>query len=119
LALPHPLNEARPTEWLMRSAESQPPYGVIRRFLFGDPNRAEEWYRVVTWSPSSEERELVGWCRTLETACALAWDFKCAHESWRHHMASRRISVEAMREGKPTAAEMVTFYRNAKRRQAG
>lgn len=43
-----PAAHARPTEWLLRVTESQAPYAVVRRFLFGDSNRPEEWFRVVT-----------------------------------------------------------------------
>lgn len=106
-----PAAHARAAEWLLRVTESQPPYGVVRRFLMGDPNRPEEWFRVVTWAPSSDARELVGWVRSFDAACALAWDHKCAFESWRHHMASRRIDSAAMAASKPAAAELVRFWR--------
>lgn len=114
-----PAAHARPAEWLLRMAESQPPYAVVRRFLLGDPNRPEEWFRVVTWSPTSEGRELVGWVRTFEAACALGWDYKCAYESWRHHMAARRVDAGAMAAQKPTAAELVKFWRQHQRGASG
>jgi hypothetical protein len=110
-----PAAHARPTEWLLRVTESQPPYAVVRRFLKGDPNRPEEWFRVVTWAPTSEARELVGWVRTFDAACALGWDHKCAFESWRHHMAARRVDATAMEKRKPTAAELVKFWREQNR----
>lgn len=112
----HPMNEASPSEWLMRSGSSQPPYAVIRRFLFGDPNRSEEWFRVVTWSPSSEARELVGWCRSFEVACGLGWDYKCASDSWQHHLAARRIDQAEALKRRPTAAELAKFYRKSPER---
>lgn len=115
----HPMSQARAAEWLMRAAESQPPYAVIRRFLFGDPNRPEEWFRVVTYSSASEARELIGWCRTFEAACAAGWDYKCAYESWRHYNASRRVDVASMEKGRPSAAEMVKFYRESQGRAPG
>ncbi|MGM2737364.1 hypothetical protein, partial [Bacillus cereus group sp. BC87] len=90
--------------------ESQSPYAVVRRFLKGDPNRPEEWFRVVTWAPTSEARELIGWVRTFEAACVLGWDHKCAYESWRHHMAARRADPGAMAKAKPPAAELVKFW---------
>lgn len=111
MALPFPLNQARPTEWLMRTTDSQPPYAVIRRLLKGDPNRPEEWFRVVTWAPTSSERELIGYVRTLDEAAALAWDYKCAYESWRHHLAARRTDAGAMAQMQPPAAELVRFFR--------
>ncbi len=106
-----PTAHARPTEWLMRVTESQQPYAVIRRVLKGDPNRPEEWFRVVTWAPSSEGRELIGWVKSFDAACALAWDHKCAYESWRHHMAARRTDAATMAKAKPPAVELVRFYR--------
>ena len=69
------------------------------------------WFRVVTWAPGSEGRELIGWCRTLEAAAAVAWDHRCAAESWRHHMAARRADTAAMAAKRPSAAELVRFYR--------
>lgn len=95
----------------MRTTESQPPYAVIRRLLKGDPNRPEEWFRVVTWAPASEERELIGYVRTLHEAAALAWDYQCAYESWRHHLAASRTDASTMARVRPPAAEMVKFYR--------
>ena len=106
-----PAAHARPTEWLQRVTESQPPYAVIRRFLLGDPNRPEEWFRVVTWSPTSEARELIGWVRTFDAACAVGWDHYCAFESWRSHMAPQRTDSSAMNQLKPAASELVKFWR--------
>lgn len=105
-------------EWLLRVSESQAPYSVVRRFLLGDPNRPDEWYRVVTYAPTSDARELVGWVRTLDAACQLGWDYKCAYESWRHHMAKRRASDAEMVAAKPPAAEMVRFYREHEKKVA-
>lgn len=106
-----PTSYARPTEWLLRVSESQPPYAVVRRFLKGDPNRPEEWFRVVTYAPTSEARELIGWVRTFDAACQLGWDYKVAFEEWRHHMAARRVDNSVMAAAKPAANELVTFYR--------
>ncbi|WP_431246175.1 hypothetical protein [Leifsonia xyli] len=114
----HPVANAQPAEWLLRQGALGSPYGVIRRFGFGDPNRPDVWFRVVTWAPTSEGRELIGWCRTLEAAAAAAWDHRCAAESWRHHMAARRTDAAAMAAQRPAAAELVRFYRAARRRQA-
>ncbi|WP_157696995.1 hypothetical protein [Leifsonia sp. 21MFCrub1.1] len=114
----HPVANAQPTEWLLRQGALGSPYGVIRRFAFGDPNRPDVWFRVVTWAPASSGRELIGWCRTLEAAAAAAWDHRCAAESWRHHMAARRTDAATMAAQRPSAAELVRFYRAALRRQA-
>jgi len=110
-----PTAHARPAEWLLRVAESQPPYAVVRRFLLGDPNRADEWFRVVTWAPTSDTRELIGWVRTFEAACFLAWDHKCAYESWRHHLAAQRVDSTAMNQLKPRASDLVKFWRQHNR----
>lgn len=106
-------------EWYLRVAESQPPYAVVRRIPKGDPNRPEDWYRVVTYAPTSQARELIGWVRTLDAACQLGWDYKCAHESWRHHMAKRRASDSEMAAAKPPAAELVRFYRQPEKAERG
>lgn len=115
----NPAAYARPMEWYLRVAESQPPYAVVRRIPKGDPNRPEDWYRVVTYAPTSQARELIGWVRTLDAACQLGWDYKCAHESWRHHMAKRRASDSEMAAAKPPAAELVRFYRQPEKAERG
>jgi hypothetical protein len=112
----HPVANAQPTEWLLRQGAAGTPYAVVRRFAFGDPNRPDIWFRVVTWAPTSTGRELIGWCRTLEAAAAAGWDHRCAAESWRHHMAARRTDPSTMASSRPSAAELVRFYRAALRR---
>jgi hypothetical protein len=107
----HPVANAQPSEWLLSQGALGTPYAVIRRFAFGDLNRPDVWFRVVTWAPGSEGRELIGWCRTLEAAAAVAWDHRCAAESWRHHMAARRADTAALAAKRPSAAELVRFYR--------
>lgn len=102
----------------MRVTESQQPYAVIRRFLKGDQNRPEEWFRVVTWAPTSEARELIGWVRTFDSACALGWDHYCAFQSWRAHMASKRADAATMADSKPPASELVRFWREHQRTAA-
>ncbi|MBW8872697.1 MAG: hypothetical protein JF618_11255 [Leifsonia sp.] len=114
----HPVANAQPTEWLLRQGTAGEPYAVVRRFGFGDRNRPDVWFRVVTWAPTSEGRELIGWCRTLEAAASVAWDHRCASESWRHHMAARRTDAATMAAQRPPAAELVRFYRAALRREA-
>lgn len=112
----HPVANAHPAEWILRQGALGPPYAVVRRFAFGDPNRPEVWFRVVTWAPDSAGRELIGWCRTLEAAAAAGWDHRCASESWRHHMAATRTDAKTMAEQRPPAAELLRFYRSALRR---
>ncbi|MCI0156785.1 hypothetical protein KNO15_08760 [Leifsonia shinshuensis] len=109
----HPVANAQPMEWLLSQGALGTPYAVVRRFAFGDANRPDIWFRVVTWAPRSDGRELIGWCRTLEAAAAVAWDHRCAAESWRHHMAKRRSDSATMAAQRPSAAELVRFYRAA------
>jgi hypothetical protein len=104
---------AQPTEWLLSQGALGTPYAVVRRFAFGDPHRPDIWFRVVTWAPHSNGRELIGWCRTLEAASAVAWDHRCAAESWRHHLARQRSDAATMAARRPSAAELVRFYRAA------
>jgi hypothetical protein len=114
----HPVVNAQPTEWVLRQGAAGEPYAVVRRFAFGDPNRPEIWFRIVTWAQRSEGRELIGWCRSLEAAASAAWDHRCAYESWRHHLAAKRTDSATMARERPPAAEMVRFYRAAMRRRA-
>ena len=114
----HPVANAHASEWTLRQGELGQPYAVVRRFAFGDPNHPEVWFRVVTWAPTSDGRELIGWCRTLEASAAAGWDHRCAYESWRHHMASKRTDAATMSRMRPPAAELVRFYRTALRAPA-
>jgi hypothetical protein len=114
----HPVVNAQATEWVLRQGAAGEAYAVVRRFAFGDPNRPEIWFRVVTWAQQSEGRELIGWCRTLEAAAAAGWDHRCAYESWRHHLAAKRTDTATMARERPPAADMVRFYRAAVRRGA-
>ena len=53
-------------EWIvMRDSKSQPA-AVIRTVKLGP--RGETFFRVVTWAPTSEKRELVGYFQTLAIA---------------------------------------------------
>jgi hypothetical protein len=111
----HPVVNAHAAEWLLRQGTAGQPYAIVRRFEFGDPNQAQIWFRVVTWAQNSQDRELIGWCRTLEAAAAAGWDHRCAYESWRHHLAAKRTDAATMSRERPPAAEMVRFYRAAMR----
>ena len=112
----HPVANAHAAEWIFRQGALGSPYAVVRRFAFGDPNRPDVWFRVVTWAPDSAGRELIGWCRSLEAAASAGWDHRCAFESWRHHMAATRTDVKTMTERRPAAAELLRFYRSELRR---
>jgi hypothetical protein len=63
----HPLLAARETEagvwYLVDSAEKC--YGIIRMLRRG----GELGYRAVTWAPASEDRQLIGYYRSLRAAC--------------------------------------------------
>lgn len=107
----HPVTALEPAEWFLRPSTTEHPCAVIRRLSRRAPNGLTEevWFRVVTWSPMSQDRELIGWCRTIEAAAAVGWDHYLAHRSWMHHVGA------APRTGdppvKPPAAEMLRFYR--------
>jgi hypothetical protein len=56
--------ESEPGQWLMM-AQFGRCYGVIRYLRIGG-----EWgYRAVTWAERSDERQLIGYFRTLRAAC--------------------------------------------------
>lgn len=76
--------------WTMRSPDGA-PYGVIRLLEIG----GERGYRAVTWAERSEDRELVGYYRTLRAA-AMA-----AH---RRHLASHGPRSRAPRAHGPHRA---------------
>jgi hypothetical protein len=59
---------------------------------------------------------MIGWCRTFDAAASAGWDYKCAYEWWRHHMASRRIDAARMAAEQPSAADLVRFYRTSLRK---
>jgi hypothetical protein len=53
-------------EWIIMRDEKTKPAGIIRRVKLGP--RDENFYRVVTWAPTSENRALVGYFTTLQEA---------------------------------------------------
>ncbi|MFW8744953.1 hypothetical protein [Mesorhizobium japonicum] len=61
------LVDGEPGEWFAGKGFDQ-PYAVIRLVEIG----AERGYRVVTWAKRSEDRELVGYRKTLRGAASLA-----------------------------------------------
>ena len=54
------------SEWVILRDSRTEPAGVIKVVALGP--RGESFYRVVTWSPTSEGRTLVGYFSTLHEA---------------------------------------------------
>ncbi len=54
------------SEWVILRDSRTEPAGVIKVVTLGP--RGESFYRVVTWSPTSEGRTLVGYFSTLQEA---------------------------------------------------
>lgn len=102
-----------PMEWVFKGNRNGGETAIIRRFLFGYPH--QEWFRVVTYSPSSAERELIGWCKTMEAAQTVAWDYSNALDTWRHREAAHRGEYTAP----PPAAELLRAYREALQARGG
>lgn len=53
-------------EWMLMRGSKREPAAIIRALRMGP--RAELFYRVVTWAPTSAGRVLVGYFATLEEA---------------------------------------------------
>jgi len=53
-------------EWIIMRDSNREPVGVVRVVKLGPRN--ETFYRVVTWAPASEDRQLVGYYATLAEA---------------------------------------------------
>lgn len=106
-----PVVHARPSEWLLRVTQSQPRYAVVRRFLKGDPNKPEKWFRVVTRAPTSEGRELIGWVGTFDAACALGWDYLCAFNAGDTTRRRAELDAAQMEQARPAARDLVAFWR--------
>ena len=68
--------EQRPGEWWLTSQYDR-PYAIVRLIRVG----GELGYRAVTWAERSEERELIGYFRTLRAATF--W----AHRHWLRSLA--------------------------------
>jgi hypothetical protein len=114
----HPVQILEPAEWYLRTARTENPDAVIRRLSTWSLDQRTEtvWYRVVTWARRSEDRELIGWCRTLEAAAQAAWDHHLALNSWQRHSASPRYDTPPP---KPPATELLRVYREAEARSSG
>ncbi|MFP7833150.1 hypothetical protein [Marisediminicola sp. LYQ134] len=63
---PWPPLQISECEWVIIRDSQRQPAAIIRRFEFGE--HREVWWRIGRWAPRSEDRELIGWVRTLELA---------------------------------------------------
>lgn len=69
----HPIlaaHEYAPGEWIMVDPSAK-PYAVVRALEVA----GERGYRAVTWAERSEDRQLIGYWRTLRAACEGAHRF--------------------------------------------
>lgn len=72
---------AKPVEWHMHNGWRPDPIAVIRKLERQNGNLAEIFNRAVTWAPSSEDRELIGYYKTADDAAQAAWE----HRQRNHH----------------------------------
>ena len=63
---PWPPIQVSEHEWIIVREKKTQPTAVIRRLRLGP--RSETFYRVVTWAPTAEGRELVGYYASLDEA---------------------------------------------------
>ena len=68
--------EVAPGEWVM-TGDVNRKYGVIRLIEIA----GERGYRAVTWAERSEDRQLIGYYRTLRAAAG------AAHRQWLSRMS--------------------------------
>ena len=53
-------------EWVLMRESRTEPAAIVRAVTMG--NRGERFFRVVTWAPTSEDRQLVGYYPSLSEA---------------------------------------------------
>jgi hypothetical protein len=109
----HPASTAERSEWELRPSATENPYALIRRIQTRDSHgpQAEVWFRVVTWASRSEDRELIGWRRTLEAAAA--WDFNLAASSLQHSIgAVRGHGTPGNVPKRPAPPDLLRAYRH-------
>ena len=70
----HPIQNAKPCEWVLRNSPFEEPYGIIRELRFGFGRDVEVWFRLVTWSSDPSRRELLGYSRDPRLLAQHAWD---------------------------------------------
>lgn len=63
---PWPPIQISTSEWILMRDERRTPAAIVRALRLGA--RHELFYRVVSWAPTSEGRELIGYFRTLDEA---------------------------------------------------
>jgi hypothetical protein len=114
----HPIRTAKAVEWTMTSTEAR-PYASIRLIEVHTTRvSTEPWYRAVTYAKSSEDRELIGWCRTLGAAAAAACDYHLAFSAWRHYLVARRDhEYPGGMPTPPRAFELLLAYRRARQEE--
>lgn len=79
----HPIQNARACEWILRNGTFDQPYGVIRELSYGADKHTVTWYRLVTWSPTSSGRKLIGYHQDPKVLAELAWKLYCNRGSER------------------------------------
>ena len=75
--------ETSPGEWIMTGDVGR-KYAVIRLLELG----GERGYRAVTWAERSEDRELIGYYRTLRAAAG------AAHKQWLSGLSPRGFAPD-------------------------
>lgn len=72
----HPKQIAQPSEWELRNGWPPDPIGVVKRLELGPLH--EVWFRAVTWALVADERHLIGYTKTFESACEAVWEHNLA-----------------------------------------
>ncbi len=81
----HPLEYALPSEWELVYAMSAEPLAIIRRLVFD----GHDFFRAVTGSPLSADRELIGYYRSGAAAAVAGWRRYCDAQHAQHEVVSR------------------------------
>jgi hypothetical protein len=81
----HPWQIARPSEWLMENGWPPDPIAVVRRLEIPNGNHNITRFRVVTWAPTSEGRELIGYYERPEDAAVAAWEHRGDNHTYCQH----------------------------------
>lgn len=84
-------------EWELNVPGHPEPAAVIRRLKL----QGVEHFRVVTWAPTSQGRELVGYYPTVDAAAEAAWRHYCDANRSRHELAS--VTHGSRERGGPAA----------------
>ncbi|WP_133766075.1 hypothetical protein [Amnibacterium kyonggiense] len=81
----HPRRLVVGTEWTVTALGRSEPIAVIRRLRFG----GRTVFRAVTWAPTSDGRELIGYYRTGDAAAVASWRDHVDRQAARHEATSR------------------------------